>query len=59
MVAIHAGKLVDVVNGRVLLDQTILVNGERITAVGPSADITVPADARRIDLSARDRVCRA
>jgi imidazolonepropionase-like amidohydrolase len=50
VVAIHAGRLVDVVSGTVLLDQTILVSGERITAVGPSASITVPAGAQRIDL---------
>lgn len=49
--AIHAGKLIDVVSGKVLLDQTILVSGERITAVGPTNTITVPGDATRIDLS--------
>ncbi|KGF82929.1 Xaa-Pro dipeptidase [Massilia sp. JS1662] len=51
VVAIRAGKLVDVVAGKVLQDQTILVSGERITAVGPSASTTVPAGARVIDLS--------
>jgi len=51
VVAIRAGKLVDVVGGKVLQDQTILVSGERITAVGPTASTTVPAGARVIDLS--------
>ncbi|HJV03489.1 MAG TPA: amidohydrolase family protein [Burkholderiaceae bacterium] len=51
VLAIRAGKLVDVVAGTVLADQTIIVTGERITAVGPTASITVPAGAERIDLS--------
>jgi imidazolonepropionase-like amidohydrolase len=49
--AVRAGKLVDVVAGKVLLDQTILISGERITAVGPAASINVPAGAEVIDLS--------
>jgi len=51
VIAIRAGKLVDVVGGKVLADQTILVSGERITAVGPTAGMPVPAGARVIDLS--------
>jgi imidazolonepropionase-like amidohydrolase len=51
VVAVHAGRLVDVVAGKVLLDQTILISGERITAVGPAASLPVPAGAERIDLS--------
>ena len=50
-VAIRAGKLVDVVGGKVLADQTIVVKGERIAAVGPSGSIAVPTGARVIDLS--------
>jgi imidazolonepropionase-like amidohydrolase len=53
LTAIRAGRLVDVDSGRVLTDQTLLIRGERIEAVGPTAEIKVPADARRIDLSAR------
>jgi imidazolonepropionase-like amidohydrolase len=53
VVAIKAGRLVDVVNGTVLKDQTIIVNGERIASVGPSASAKVPAGARVIDLSAQ------
>jgi imidazolonepropionase-like amidohydrolase len=51
VVAVRAGKLVDVVQGKVLADQTILITGERITAVGPSASINVPAGAELVDLS--------
>jgi imidazolonepropionase-like amidohydrolase len=49
--AVRAGKLVDVVAGKVLLDQTILISGDRITAVGPAGSINVPAGAEVIDLS--------
>jgi imidazolonepropionase-like amidohydrolase len=50
VIAIRAGKLVDVVAGKVLTDQTILISGERITAVGPAGSIAVPAGAEIIDL---------
>lgn len=52
VVAVRAGKLVDVVDGKVLSDQTILISDDRITAVGPTAAAVVPAGAERIDLSA-------
>ena len=51
VVAIRAGRLFDSVAGRMLTRQLIVVNGERITAVGPEDQVTVPADARVIDLS--------
>jgi imidazolonepropionase-like amidohydrolase len=50
-VAVRAGKLVDVVNGKVLTDQTIVIDGERITAVGPTGSVAVPEHAQLIDLS--------
>lgn len=34
---------------RVLPDQTVLVRDGRIVAMGPSADVRVPANARRVD----------
>jgi imidazolonepropionase-like amidohydrolase len=34
---------------RVLVDQTVLVRGGRIAAVGPAASVRVPADARTVD----------
>ncbi len=36
-------------DGPVLLEQTVLVRGDRIVAVGPSADVTVPDEAVQID----------
>lgn len=53
VVFIKAGRLIDVRAGRVLENQGILVEGQRIKAVGPLADVekTVPATARVIDLS--------
>jgi imidazolonepropionase-like amidohydrolase len=50
---IRAGKLVDVVAGTVLKDQTIVITGERITSVGPSASANVPSGAQVIDLSSQ------
>ena len=47
-IVIRAGKLIDVRNGRVLTGQSILIDGERIKAVG--ANIETPAGARVIDL---------
>ncbi len=52
-VLIKAGRLIDVRAGRVVENQGIIVEGERIKAVGPFADIqkSAPAAARVIDLS--------
>src|SRR5262245_42410773 len=46
---VRAGRLVDPEKGTVALNQTIVVEGEKITAVGGSP--AVPAGARVIDLS--------
>ncbi|HEV2911779.1 MAG TPA: amidohydrolase family protein [Pyrinomonadaceae bacterium] len=50
---IKAGRMVDVRAGRVLENQGILIEGERIRAVGPLAQIAreAPATARIIDLA--------
>ena len=50
-VLIKAGKLIDVRSGRVLTDQAILIEGDRIKQVGPARGIQTPSDARVIDLS--------
>ena len=50
VVAIHAGRLVEVEHGQVLRDQLVLVRGERIEAVEPWP-ARPPAGARVIDLS--------
>ena len=50
---IKAGRLIDVRNGRVLENQGILVEDQRIKAVGAIAEIqkTAPANAEVVDLS--------
>jgi imidazolonepropionase-like amidohydrolase len=50
LVAIRAGRLVDVERGEVRRDQVVLIRGDRITAVQP-ASARIPAGARIIDLS--------
>ena len=50
-IAVHAGRLVDVKNGRIVPRQVILIQGDRITEVGPEAQVKVPPDAEVIDLS--------
>lgn len=47
--AIRAGRLIDPVSGRVASNQTILIEGDRIRAVG--ANVTPPAGATVYDLS--------
>ncbi len=49
--AVRAGRLFDSKNGRMLTGQTLLILGDRITEVGPEAQVKVPADAQIIDLS--------
>src|SRR5690606_2744339 len=45
------GATVISMNGdEVIPNATVLVERNRITAVGPSAQVTVPADARRVDV---------
>jgi imidazolonepropionase-like amidohydrolase len=52
-VLIKAGQLVDVRGGRVLANQAILIEGDRIKEVGDMATVSghAPANARIIDLS--------
>ena len=50
IMAIRAGRLVDVDKGEVLRDRMIVVRGDRIEAIQP-ASAKVPAGARVIDLS--------
>ncbi len=50
-VAVRAGRLFDSKSGQMLTKQVVLIEGERITDVGPEGRITVPAGARVIDLS--------
>jgi imidazolonepropionase-like amidohydrolase len=47
--AIKAGKVIDVLSGTVLKDQIILIDSNKITAIG--SNIGIPANAEVIDLS--------
>lgn len=48
-VAIEHVRLFDSEQARMLEDQTVVVSGERFTAVGPSGSAQLPADVERID----------
>ncbi|HEY1498949.1 MAG TPA: amidohydrolase family protein [Acidobacteriaceae bacterium] len=48
-VAIEHVRVYDSVHAAMLEDETVVVSGERITAAGPAASVTVPAGALRID----------
>jgi imidazolonepropionase-like amidohydrolase len=49
--AIRAGKLFDPKSGQMLANEVVIIRGERITDIGPAANLTIPADAKIIDLS--------
>ena len=51
MVAVRAGRLFDSKSGQMLTKQVVLLQGERITDVGPEAQVKIPAGAQVIDLS--------
>jgi imidazolonepropionase-like amidohydrolase len=51
VIAIRAGHMFDSKTGQMLNSQVVLLNGERITAVGPEAQIKIPAGVQVIDLS--------
>jgi imidazolonepropionase-like amidohydrolase len=51
-IAIRAGRLLNGTTAPAVENAVIVVAGDRIQAVGPAASVTVPADARVIDLSA-------
>ncbi|HEX2205983.1 MAG TPA: amidohydrolase family protein [Longimicrobium sp.] len=48
-VAITHATVIDVERGRPVRDQTVVVSGGRITAVGPAGRVAVPAGARVVD----------
>ena len=50
-IAVRAGRLFDSKNGTMLTRQVIVLQGERITDVGPETQVKIPAGARVIDLS--------
>jgi len=48
---IRAGTLLDVEGGRALRDQVLVIEGDRIVAVGPARSTHIPEGATEIDLS--------
>jgi len=50
-VAVRAGRLFDSKTGQMLNNQVILLMGDRITEVGPAAQVKIPQGAQVIDLS--------
>ena len=48
-VAVEHVRLFDSEQATIREDQTVVINGERITMVGPSAAVVVPKDAQHID----------
>jgi imidazolonepropionase-like amidohydrolase len=50
-VAVRAGRMFDSNLGVMLSDQIIVIQGDRITAVGPAASVRIPKGAEVIDLS--------
>jgi len=51
VIAVRAGRLFDSKTGKMLARQVVLLQGERITDVGPEARVKIPAGAQVIDLS--------
>ncbi len=51
VVAIRAGRLFDSKSGKPAENQIILIEGDKISAVGPADKIQIPAGAKEIDLS--------
>ena len=49
-VAVHAGHVLDVKSGKMLTDQTLLIEDGKIVATGAAADAKVPSDALKIEL---------
>ena len=49
-VVLHAGHVLDVKSGKLLSDQTIVIEDGKVVSVGASADAKPPADAVRIEL---------
>ncbi len=51
LLAVRAGQLFDSKTGQMLSKQVVLLQGERITDVGPESQIKIPTGAKVIDLS--------
>src|SRR5215471_17420484 len=51
LVVIRAGRLFDSKSGRILENQIVLVEGEKVSSVGPADQVQIPTGAQVIDLS--------
>lgn len=51
--ALVGGTVVDVDSGAAIADAVVLVQGERITKVGPSTAVAVPADAKIVPMNGK------
>ena len=51
VIAVRAGKLFDSQAGVMLTRQVVLLEGDRIAAVGPEAQVKIPAGAQVVDLT--------
>src|SRR6185295_19728355 len=51
VIAVRAGRLFDSKTGQLLTKQVVLLQGEKITDVGPESQVKIPAGAQVIDLS--------
>jgi len=51
VIAVRAGRMFDSKTGQMLTKQVILLQGDRITDVGPESQVKIPAGAQVIDLS--------
>jgi imidazolonepropionase-like amidohydrolase len=49
-VALHAGHVLDVKSGKMLSDQTLIIENGKIVSAGASSEAKIPSDATRIDL---------
>ncbi|HYB54388.1 MAG TPA: amidohydrolase family protein, partial [Thermoanaerobaculia bacterium] len=52
-VALVGGRVVTMKGGEVIENGTVVVEGNRIAAVGPTSQVAVPAGARRIDVAGK------
>src|ERR1044071_8930109 len=51
VVALVHVRVIDGTGAAAAEDQTIIINGGKISAVGPAANVPVPGDAKTLDLS--------
>ena len=52
-VALTHAKVIDGTGAPAMTDQTIVIEGDRITAVGPSSSVQIPSGARVVDVSGK------